>query len=107
MANPFRKPLMRAQYAALLTAFAARHRDLFVSDGSRRYGSSLAGTFWRGYDGLKAKGHYVTRVDKDTLGYACWCAGRDCAAADKKVSSTAPHVSDPGGAMRYHGLVRK
>lgn len=104
--NPFRRPVMAKTYDAMLRLFAERHRDFFVPGGSRRYGSSIAGTFWRGYDGLKGKNQYVSRADKDTLGYVYWIAGRDCAAADKVAGSTAPHVSYPGGAARYHGLVK-
>jgi hypothetical protein len=107
MRIPFRNRIYRKNYLLTLQVFQTRHRDLFQPNGQRRYGSSFAGLFWRGYDGIKGPNQYVTRADKDTLGYVYWIAGRDCAVADKAAGSTAPHVSYPGGAARYHGLIKE
>ena len=76
----FKDKFMRDNYEAALTVFRTRHRDLFLPSGERRrspnLGSSFAQAFWGGYDNL-CVGQY--RYPKNTLAYAYWKAGKDCA----------------------------
>lgn len=76
----FKDKFMQTNYDAALVVYQTRHRDLFLPNGDRRrspnLGSSFAQAFWAGYDGLTV-GQY--RYPKNTLAYAYWKAGKDCA----------------------------
>lgn len=88
MANPFRNKTMRALYDDVIAAHASGSKTLFLSNGERRrvgcYGSSIATSFWRGYDGVIPGGRAWDRHSRDTIAYALWCAGRDVAKAEGK-----------------------
>lgn len=72
--NPFKTDIRRKLYDAMLTAYRERTTSLFARDGSPRFGTgSMAGYFWRGYDG-KLK---WDTGSKRMLGYACYRAGED------------------------------
>jgi hypothetical protein len=84
MSNKFRNQLMRQQYDLAVQMFKTKHRNLFWN-GERRgtngisYGSSVAESFWKGFDGLKIGRGYTDKASRETLGYAYYRAGEDCA----------------------------
>lgn len=84
MSNKFRNRLMRQQYDSAVQMFTTKHRNLFWN-GERRgqngisYGSEIATCFWRGFDGLQIGLGYTDKASRDTLGYAYYRAGEDCA----------------------------
>lgn len=88
MGNPFRNKMMRGCYDGAIKTYEANHRNLFLSDGRRRYqgcyGSSFATYFWKGYDGLADGLTRWDRSSKNTTGYAVWCAGRDVRRAEEE-----------------------
>jgi hypothetical protein len=73
--NPFRNPMMRSQFAALIKAYETKHRDLVRPDGQRHKGNSWAQHFWWGFDNALPK-RYADRESRNTLGYAAFRAGR-------------------------------
>lgn len=42
--NPFRNPMMRSQFAALIRAYETKHRDLIQPDGRRETRSDMPRT---------------------------------------------------------------
>lgn len=80
MPNRFRDPTLRKEYAAAAEAYRSKHRNLFLPDGSRCYGSGMASSFWRGFDGT-VLGSGWDAASKKTLSYAYWRAGHDARAA--------------------------
>lgn len=76
MTNRFRDPTLRREYEAAMQMFVTKHRNLFQPNGARSAGNSVAGMFWRGFDGIVLGGAWDA-VSKKTLGYAHWRAGQD------------------------------
>jgi hypothetical protein len=83
MSNRFRDPTLRKEYDSAMAMFRAKHRNLFLADGSRPAtpGNSFAAFFWRGYDGTNFGAGFTDRASRQTLGYAYWRAGQDARAA--------------------------
>jgi hypothetical protein len=76
--NPFRNAAMRSAFAGAVGAYDRRSGLLFLPDGVTPYrGNSVAGMFWRGFDG-QCVGTWDA-ASKQTLAYAQWCAGVACA----------------------------
>lgn len=69
--NPFRIPVLRKQFDAMVFAYVERHKDLIHPNGVRP-GNAWAQAFWRGFDGVPRP---VRDNLKDTPAYACWRAG--------------------------------
>ena len=84
MSNRFKDPTMHREYDAVMGMFETKHRNLFMDNGERRhspnYGSSLATSFWGGFDG-RAEGmfNFGDKASRNTLAYAHWRAGQDAA----------------------------
>lgn len=76
MANRFSDPTLHREYEAVMQMFATKHRNLFQANGARSMGNSIAGMFWRGFDGIVLGGAWDA-ASKKTLGYAHWRAGQD------------------------------
>lgn len=76
----FRDRTMRANYAGAVKAWETKHPNLFYPDGTRCLGSSMAGAFWRGFDGTQIGAGFTDKASRNTLMYAYYKAGRHCAA---------------------------
>jgi hypothetical protein len=83
ISNPFRNPAHRAAFDECVRSYVAMAGGIRRADGSRVVGNSIATTFWRGFDGVKGPGHYISRADRETLGYVYWRAGQAVAKAVK------------------------
>lgn len=82
--NRFRCPGKRAAFSRCVSAYEAKHPDLFTKDGKpRRGGSSVAEMFWKGYDGVCPR---WDRTSKELVCYAYWCAGVEVRLRDKEAS---------------------
>ena len=80
MATRFKDPTMIKEYEAAKATYASAHRDLFKPDGSQHIGSSFASFFWGGFNGLtKGLFNFSEKPQRNTISYAYYCAGRDCA----------------------------
>lgn len=84
--NPFKPGSHLArQYAGLLAAYANGSRDLLHPCRIRNTGSSLAGAFWRGYDGATPN-----TVPRSTLAWAAYRAGQTQRLIDAEHGSIVP-----------------
>ena len=89
MSNKFRNQLMRQQYDSAVQMFKTKHRNLFWNEDRRganriSYGSSIAESFWKGFDDLEIGRGYTDKASRETLGYAYYRAGQDCAKGEHK-----------------------
>lgn len=82
--NPFRNAAHRDAFNECVRSYVAMTGGIRRADGSRVMGNSIATTFWRGFDSVKGAGHYVTRADRETLGYVYWRAGQAVARVENK-----------------------
>lgn len=77
--NPFRERSMKHHFDAAISQWESRHANLFHKDGTRNMGNSMAGMFWRGFDGVQVGAGFTDRASKETLAYAFWRAGQEAA----------------------------
>lgn len=83
--NPFKKEILKRQFAACIYCYFARDKDFFRADGSRHTGNGVANQFWWGYDGAR-KPEQWDAASKDTPAYASYRAGSLVAAYEASLS---------------------
>lgn len=70
--NPFAAgSTMAKQFDGMLKLYADGHRDVLRPGPTRGMGNSMAGAFWRGYDGQPPQ-----TIPRNALSYACYRAGQ-------------------------------
>nr|WP_250808451.1 hypothetical protein [Neorhizobium tomejilense] len=72
--NPFKKDILKKQFAACVYCYFSRDKDFFRADGSRNMGNGVANQFWWGFDGVR-KPEQWNAASKDTPAYASYRAG--------------------------------
>lgn len=81
MGNRFKNQIMRKTYDAMVKAYRTKHRDVIRPDGTPHKGNALSQNFWRGFNGTM---HKTDRAYRQTPAYACFCAGMDMAAENRR-----------------------
>lgn len=82
--NPFKRDILKKQFAACVYCYFSRDKDFFRADGSRHTGNGVANAFWRGFDGVYKPGHWDG--SKDTPAYASYRAGEMIAAYERSIT---------------------
>lgn len=83
--NPFKKDMMRRQFASLVYCYFSRDKDLVRPDGSRHLGNSQATNFWRGFDNVNPQ--QWDSGSREMLAYAAYRAGQAVAAYEASIST--------------------
>lgn len=89
--NPFKSEFMRANYDAAIKTYDDMHPSFIYENGRRCLGSTWAGNFWRGFDGIERN---WDAASKQSAAYAMWCAGRDIKVALIKSGEFKPESPD-------------
>jgi hypothetical protein len=71
---------MQRTYEEMMRAARDPSSELYLKDGRRHTGALHRCAFWDGYDGLTRTPH----ASPGTLAWACFMAGRDHRAAEKR-----------------------
>jgi len=77
VSNRFKNKLLHTQYEKAVTAYKAKHRNLFHEDGSANTMNAVGVNFWRGFNGTQLGTGFTDAISRSTPAYAAYRAGQD------------------------------